>query len=454
MTGIDSRPRLLYDLTGLLHWYGYFRRPAGVQRMIEKIATCPVIQEAATQTSMSCSVEFVVRLVGSDDFLRVDPSLLVALNEDRGQAIKELRRVFAGSLRRAPVSGLLTEGRYFHAPYLLRGLLRSSSPPLAAIKTPGPQDAFFSPGDLWWQRGYATSLGRLKQRTGIRLLQTVHDFYVEERRDWSPAGFSQVFARELRGIAPLVDHWMTSSHAVKRQLTNRLIQWFLPDRPISVLPYGWDTFPPAVRMHPSAERGILARHGVGERPYILFVGTIEPRKNVGALLDAMDSLRAELGERVPDLVIAGGYGWRSGKLRERLRRGRREGRLFWLQNLEDREIAALYRRAHFSVMPSFGEGFGLAIQESLGQGVPCIATSDAAMREAGHDLATYVGLQGDLKGRIARWILDEESLEASRQRIKHRLHLDAFPSWNHAGQLILASAFDGSVELTKATMNH
>jgi glycosyltransferase involved in cell wall biosynthesis len=98
-------------------------------------------------------------------------------------------------------------------------------------------------------------------------------------------------------------------------------------------------------------------------------------------------------------------------------------------------------------MPSLGEGFGLAIQESLGHGVPCIATAGKAMREAGRDLAAYVppGNQEALKSAVARWILDEPVLEASRQRIRRWLAKGGLPTWNQAGELILASAFGAPV---------
>ena len=61
--------RLFYDLTGLLHWYAYFRRPAGVQRVIEQVATSPLLQEASRGSEAAAHrVEFVVRLLGSDRF--------------------------------------------------------------------------------------------------------------------------------------------------------------------------------------------------------------------------------------------------------------------------------------------------------------------------------------------------------------------------------------------------
>jgi glycosyltransferase involved in cell wall biosynthesis len=446
MNGVarGSRPRLLYDLTGLLHWYGYFGRPAGVQRMVEKIGGCAVLQAAARGApEVPCTVEFVVRAVGGERLFRLDPALLPALSDRRASAVGDLRRCFADLLRESSLRELLAGGRYFHLPYLARGLLRVGRPRLVPADPPGPRDAWYSPGDLWWQPGYAAALAGLKRRTGLRLLQVVHDFHVEERRDWSPGGFSEVFARELRAIAPHVDHWLTPSQAVRSELAWRLGQWSLPERPISPLPYGWDSFAAPVSPHPAADRAVLARHGVGSRPYMLFVGTIEPRKNVGALLDAVEALRAELGERVPDLVIAGGYGWRQARLRGRLEKAARRGQLFWVRNLDDRDLAAFYRRARFTVMPSFGEGFGLAIQESLGHGVPCIATAHEAMREAGRDLAVYVtpGSVDELRSRIARWSLDEQALETSRRRIATWLAQGNLPTWNQAGELILASAF-------------
>jgi glycosyltransferase involved in cell wall biosynthesis len=441
---VRRKPRLLYDLTGLLHWYGYFSRPAGVQRMIEKIGACEALQAAARGSPESpCAVEFVVRAVGSDRFFCLDSKLLIDLNDHRMRAVARLRRLFAESLRRAPLRGLLVEGRYFHLPYLALGLLRAGSAQLAPVSDPGPRDAYYSPGDLWWQPGYAAALAGFKSRTGVRLLQVVHDFHVEERRDWSPGGFSDVFARELRAIAPHVDHWLTPSYTVRSELTSRLAQWSLPERPISAVTYGWDSFASALGVHPAADRAILARHGVGDRAYMLFVGTLEPRKNVSGLLDAVEALRAELGERVPDLVIAGGYGWRQGRLRRRLEEGVRRGHLFWVQNLDDRDLAAFYRQARFSVMPSLGEGFGLAIQESLSHGLPCIASAHHAMREAGRDLASYVtpGRLDELKSQMAQWIVDEQALELSRRRIRWWLDRGSLPTWNQAGELILASAF-------------
>src|SRR6185295_5990788 len=117
--------RLLYDLTGLLHWYAYFGRPAGVQRVIEQVGASAVLQAAAqSSTSQARTVEFVVRVLGSDRFYRVDHSLLPLLGKSRGLAMARLRRLFAQGMRLASVREILAAGRYFHMPYLALGLAR------------------------------------------------------------------------------------------------------------------------------------------------------------------------------------------------------------------------------------------------------------------------------------------------------------------------------------------
>lgn len=446
-------PRLLYDLTGLLHWYAYFRRPAGVQRVVERVASSAVMHEAA-RASPGHSVEFVVRILGSGRFYRLDPALVLALGKDRQPTIARLRRLFAQSMRLATPRGILTEARYFHVPYLALGLSRtesllgrrSASVPgdaLQPVAPPTSLDAYFNPGDLWWQKGYVAALADLKRQTGVRIVQMIHDLYVLQRPEWSPSGFSDVFARQFRGIAPHVDGWLTSSAFVRGQVAECLQDWSLARRPIDVLPMGWDSFSRRSLQTAVGDQAVLDRHGIGRRPFILFVGTVEPRKNLPALLDAREALRRRLGERVPALVVAGGYGWRARSVRRRLLREAREGRLFWARNLSDDELRTFYKRARFTVMPSHGEGWGLAVQESIASGVPCIASAGGATREAGRDLARYVdpARPEELEAAMALWIGDDAALAKARARIEHALKTDRFPSWDDAGKVLLSSAF-------------
>lgn len=442
--------RLLYDLTGLVHWYAYFQHPGGVQRVIEKVASSDVIRQ-------SSAVEFVVRILGSDRFYRIDPDLIASLGSRRPSAISRLRRILAQGLRLATLPEVISEGRYFHLPYLAAGLTRMeglieawtegsaarSLPALEIVAPPCARDALFNPGDLWWQKKYVSTVAGLKRRTGVRIVQMIHDLYLIERPEWTPADAVRVFAGQLNGIAPSVDCWLTSSQFVRQQVQRYLADRAIPEKPITVLPMGWDSFE-ALRdggQDRLSERQVLEHHGLIDRPFMLSVGTIEPRKNVPALLDAADALRTRFGDAMPRLVIVGGYGWKAAEVRARLAAGSRNGALLWLENLSDGDLGVLYRNALFTVMPSHGEGWGLAVQESLALGVPCIASNAGATREAGLDLATYFDPSSaeELTRAMAAWISDGESLAAARDRIARALATQTFPSWNDAGRVLLRS---------------
>jgi glycosyltransferase involved in cell wall biosynthesis len=442
---------LLYDLTGLLHWYAYFRHPGGVQRVIEKVASSEVVRRSST-------VEFVVRILGSDRFYRIEPDLITNLGSGRSSTISRLRRILAQGLRLATLRGIASEGRYFHVPYLASGLTRMEGlieawtegtarrplPALEIVAPPGAQDTLFNPGDLWWQKKYVATVAGLKARTGVRIVQMIHDLYLIERPEWTPADSVRIFARQLHGIAPSVDCWLTSSQFVRQQMQRYLADRSVPEKPIDVLPMGWDSFD-ALRdagHDRLSDRQVLERHGLIDRPFMLSVGTIEPRKNVPGLLDAVDALRPRFGDAMPRLVIVGGYGWMAAEVRARLSSGSRNGSLVWLENLADVDLGVLYRNALFTVMPSHGEGWGLAVQESLALGVPCIASDAGATREAGLDLATYFDPSNaeGLTRAMAAWISDGEALAAARDRIAHALATRTFPSWNDAGSVLLRSA--------------
>ena len=410
--------RLLYDLTGLVHWYAYFRRPGGVQRVIERVAACDIIRQ-------SPAVEFVVRILGSDRFFRIDPRALTDIGA--------LRRIHALGLRHATLAGMLSEGRYFHLPYLARGWAQHAGASLVIAPPPGAGDTLFNPGDLWWQRRYAERIGGLKERTGLRLVQMIHDLYLIERPEWTPAAEVRVFADQLAAIAPVVDRWLVTSQFMKDRIEDYIGGRSLPARPITVLPMGWDSLADAAQGKARVEQ-----------PYILFVGTVEPRKNLSALLDAMAELRTRLGPRVPRLVVVGGPGWKAGDVEARLARQSREGSALWLKNVSDAELATLYRGARFTVMPSLGEGYGLAVQESIAQGVPCIAAATGGTREAGGDLASYFdpSQPGDLTRAIAAWITDDAALAEARAKIARALSTGQFASWNDAGKLLLSLSLE------------
>ena len=123
-------------------------------------------------------------------------------------------------------------------------------------------------------------------------------------------------------------------------------------------------------------------------PFALTVGTVEPRKNVGLLLDAFDRLWAE--GRDVRLVVVGREGWHVEDLVARLRSHPELGRrLIWVGWMPDAEVDWLYRNAHVVAVPSRCEGYGLPVVEGLRRGSPVVSSTGGALPEVGGDAVTY-----------------------------------------------------------------
>src|SRR5262249_21318974 len=148
-----------------------------------------------------------------------------------------------------------------------------------------------------------------------------------------------------------------------------------PDR-VSVVPHAVnERFRPILL---SERRSALARHRI-ERPYILSVGSIEPRKNLLRLLDAYAELRR--WSRSYDLVIVGAAGLRASSVYDR---ARCLGLLPWIHfvgQVSDDDLAALYAGADVFVFPSIYEGFGLPALEAMASGVPVVASNASSLPE-------------------------------------------------------------------------
>lgn len=142
---------------------------------------------------------------------------------------------------------------------------------------------------------------------------------------------------------------------------------------------GWDSFAVSKGRIAPAPRRRSGATASSASPLHPVRGTVEPRKNLATLLDVMEDLRRDLSERVPELVVVGGYGWNAKGLTARLWR---DPHTRWLTRVHDADLSAIYRAALFTVSPSHSEGWGLPVQESIAHGVPCIASSGGALRES------------------------------------------------------------------------
>jgi glycosyltransferase involved in cell wall biosynthesis len=135
-------------------------------------------------------------------------------------------------------------------------------------------------------------------------------------------------------------------------------------------------------------RAALSELGL-DVPYFLFVGTLEPRKNLGRLLEAFSRLSTtEVGGAL--LAIAGGVGWGGVDVDDLIHQWGLQGRVRKLGYVSDQKLATLYAHALFLAMPSLYEGFGLPILEALSRGVPVLTSDNSSMPEVAGAAALLV----------------------------------------------------------------
>ena len=132
----------------------------------------------------------------------------------------------------------------------------------------------------------------------------------------------------------------------------------------------------------------LRDHGL-TRGYFLHVGTLQPRKNLDALVTAYERLPAHVSD-VRQLVLVGKYGWGAAGLRDRLLSKRSAGRVVWLDYVSRDVLQSLYYGAGAFVFPSLAEGFGLPVIEALAAGLPVVATRLPSLVEIAEGYATFV----------------------------------------------------------------
>lgn len=124
-----------------------------------------------------------------------------------------------------------------------------------------------------------------------------------------------------------------------------------------------------------------------ERPYLLAVGTIEPRKNLPFLVDVFERLGEDSATRDLDLVISGMPGWKCEPIFERFRTSPRADRIHYVKYVPDGTLAALYTGAAALVVPSHYEGFGFPPLEAMACGTPVVSSTGGSLPEVLGDAA-------------------------------------------------------------------
>jgi glycosyltransferase involved in cell wall biosynthesis len=229
---------------------------------------------------------------------------------------------------------------------------------------------------------------------GVPLVVTVHDAAPALFPESFPARGRRFHRQGMAAAGRRADLVLTVSEAAAAEISAH--STISSDR-IRVVPNGVA----GVTVDPARKHTVLAGRGLEGRPYVLWVGTLEPRKGVGTLVAAMAAMRrrtshATSSVRDVQLVLAGYPGWLNRDLLSAGDAAALGSALHQLGEVEDDELWSLYAGATVFAFPSRHEGFGLPVLEAMSQGTAVLASDIPAIREVAGGAARLVA-PGDLE---------------------------------------------------------
>ncbi len=399
--------RLWLDMGDLLSFAAEFRRPSGIQRVLFELGSTLRDHEAAAGRVLG----FCGRGV-DDGFVELHWTEIAAvfdrLSAD-GPTPRRTRETPFQTAWRTQIDAMAAMAGVALAA-LPRRRRRSGT---GQAKPMAPGDVLLVAGAGWAESGHVSRVGTAR-RTGIGVVLLVHDIIPLRRPEWFTPAETQRFGAWLDGMLEHATGLLAISAATARDLKAHLIARGEVGREVAVIRLG-DGFS-------GVSHDLVARAYMPTRPFVLFVSTIELRKNHLLLVEVWRCLLASRPpDTVPLLVFVGREGGLSTDLMRQLRASAfLDGQVKVLTDASDAVIAELYRRCSFTVFPSLYEGWGLPVTESLAAGRPCLASLATSLPEAGGKLARYHDPL-DLAGttRIIEGLLDDPAaLEVWAEEIR------------------------------------
>lgn len=402
---------VVFDLTDLLSWFGTNRAPSGIQRVQLELVG-PALRGGGPAARVILAA--------------YDPATLGwrALPREAFNRLASLSR--SGADPREPA--------WEQAVSVARQAL-DAAPELAF-----PEGAWLVvPGSSWWLANYHLALRLAKARFGLRYAPLVHDCGPLVVPEHSPPATVAQFARWFAGLAAHADLLLPVSAATAEDI-RRLQAQHLPGIPLPpMMVVGLDGAPrdPAPRDMGTGTTPHAGVNALAGRPYALFLGTLESRKNHLFVLNAWLSLIRKHGAaRLPLLVLAGRTGFMGEPVLALLRSAPAlRDAVLLLPDVPDAALPLLYRRALFVLYNSDHEGWGLPVTEAIAQGRAVLAPDHSALPEAGRGAAILFRphSEPDFIARVEQLAFDP----AFRAAAEARAAAAPLRSWQAIGDAVL-----------------
>lgn len=288
--------------------------------------------------------------------------------------------------------------------------VRPRAYPKSAVRFKPGSILFIPHGGVWSSKEYARTVLRLQAGKSIKLVPVVCDMCPVLCPQVCSKGVRSTFTSYMTKVLPKADLALCISRNTARDARKWARTLNVAGLPTKVFRLG-DEIDGCEGVKP---KGFRAARG-----FCLCVGTIEARKNHASLYYAYKLAKAR-NIKLPDLVIVGRKGWLADDIYEIMTTDPdTKHKLKFIHDASDEELIWLYKNADFTVYPSFYEGWGLPVAESLLHGVPCLASGTSSIPEIGGDLVDYFSPYSaeEIMIKMNRFASDRRLLESRRRRI-------------------------------------
>jgi len=230
--------------------------------------------------------------------------------------------------------------------------------------------------DLYWQPNYIPKKVKAK-----KIVTTIHDFSFHIQPEWHPKERLKYYQKNFWKNAALSDWIITGSNFTKQEIIRYM---GYPKEKITVIYHAVDH-----NLYKVYDKPLLQNTKKKfELPndFLLFVGSIEPRKNLIMLLKAYHHLSSDIKKQYP-LVLIGFKGWENKEIMQEIEK---EKTYIYLGYVTDEELAQVYNLATLFIYPTLYEGFGIPPLEAMACGTAVIASNVASLPEACGNAAVYI----------------------------------------------------------------
>ena len=411
--GDRSGTLCLFDVSDLVYYLGHHPNLTGIQRVPSSI----VLSVVAFELLPPSSVVFLSYNAKSRRWGAIPTGFLISLLKDL--MLPEAQRLVTFPAKEAS-HGWLPGARDFDGV----GEIDDGRPSVLCLL-----------GAAWVQQDYFRRVLELKRNFGTRFVMMIHDLIPIYARESCEQGTTRVFEGFLRRALRHVDHVLCVSEYTANDLRRFAASMGFAEPPVTVTRNGssFDEFMPKRRSLRAARLD-----NVPER-FVLFVSTIEGRKNHRLIFDIWRRM-VEDGDNPPHLVCVGRVGWRSESfVSDVIETNRLDGRIVLLQDVDDEQLSLLYERCLFTVYPSFYEGWGLPVGESLAAGKICVSSDRSSIPEVAGDLGVYINIDDfEQAHRTVRNLIVDD---VSRLRIETKIRDSYKPiTWRSVAEAVVAAS--------------